>query len=207
MRTRFLDLNLHFHFHQNQTDVHVIVGWKEDFNSSKKVFRSSVILAYSYFYTGTGDDKCYGNNSIWFSNCREWIQFLTIADVGAIHLGHLQDALFIFSPFLFPFAQLNKNNDCQALSFYSQCTVPGGWESFLGTAKRGTSHPSNSSENRDLLILHLFWFFHLWCESLLDIWADTIELWRMMTSDWKFSPCRPNIGFDGMPNTFTKKGD
>jgi 26S proteasome regulatory subunit N2 len=34
------------------------------------------------------------------SNCRKWIQFLTIADVGAIHLDHLKDALFILSPFL-----------------------------------------------------------------------------------------------------------
>jgi hypothetical protein len=93
MQTRFLDLDLYFHFHQNQTDIHVIVA-------SKKVFRSSVILVYSYFSAGTGNDIFYRNNLIWFSNCRKWIQFVTIADVGEIFLDYLQDALFVFSPFL-----------------------------------------------------------------------------------------------------------
>jgi hypothetical protein len=126
MRTRLLDFYLHFHFYQNQTDAHVIVVLKENFDSAKKVFRSSVIFAYSYLYTRTGDDNFYGKNFMWFSNCRKWIQFLTISDVGAIHLTHLKYALFIFSLFLFPSAQLNSSNDCQALSFHSQCKVSGG---------------------------------------------------------------------------------
>jgi hypothetical protein len=89
---------------------------------------------------------------------------------------------------LFPFAQLNRNNDSQALSFHSQCKISGGWESFLRTTKWGTSHSSDSSKNSDFFILHLFWFLELFCESLPHIWADTIELQRIMTSDWQFFP-------------------
>ena len=69
---------------------------------------SSVITAYCFMFAGTGDDNFYRNNTTWFSNGRKWSQFMTIAGVGAIHIGHLKAALQVLQPFL------NKNTPAYA---------------------------------------------------------------------------------------------
>lgn len=99
-RKKLLDLYLRFLFANNKTDIHVIVALKEKLENSKMLVHSSVITAYSFMFAGTGDDNFYRNNTQWFSNGSKWAQFMTIAAVGAIHIGHLGAALQVLKPFL-----------------------------------------------------------------------------------------------------------
>jgi 26S proteasome regulatory subunit N2 len=99
-RKQLLDLYLQFLFKNNKTDIHIIVALKETLDSTRMLVHSSVIAAYSFMFAGTGDDNFYRNNISWFSNGRKWAQFITIAAVGAIHIGHLKAALQVLQPFL-----------------------------------------------------------------------------------------------------------
>ena len=99
-RRHLLDLYLNFLFKNNKSDIHVIVALKETLDASKMLVHSSVIIAYSFMFAGTGDDNFYRNNTQWFSNGKKWAQFITIAAVGAIHIGHLKAALQVLHPFL-----------------------------------------------------------------------------------------------------------
>lgn len=99
-RKHLLDLYLTFLFKNNKTDIHIIVALKETLESNKMLVHSSVVTAYSFMFAGTGDDNFYRNNTAWFSNGRKWAQFMTIAAVGAIHIGHLKAALQVLQPFL-----------------------------------------------------------------------------------------------------------
>ncbi|OHS97551.1 Proteasome/cyclosome repeat family protein [Tritrichomonas foetus] len=99
-RKILLDLYLQFLFKNNKTDIHIIVALKETLDNTKMLVHSSVIAAYSFMFAGTGDDNFYRNNTAWFSNGRKWAQFITIAAVGAIHIGHLKAALQVLQPFL-----------------------------------------------------------------------------------------------------------
>lgn len=99
-RKTLLDLYLQFLFKNNKTDIHIIVALKETLDNTKMLVHSSVITAYCFMFAGTGDDNFYRNNTNWFSNGRKWSQFMTIAGVGAIHIGHLKAALQVLQPFL-----------------------------------------------------------------------------------------------------------
>jgi 26S proteasome regulatory subunit N2 len=100
IRSSLLNFYLEFLFRNNKTDVHIVVALKENLDSSKMVVHASVVTTYSFMYAGTGDDNFYRNNLPWFSNSRKWAQFMTIAGIGAIHIGHLKAALHVLSPFL-----------------------------------------------------------------------------------------------------------
>jgi 26S proteasome regulatory subunit N2 len=99
-RKRLLDMYLQFLFKNNWTDIQIIVTLKEMLNSAKMLVHSSVIAAYSFMFAGTGDDNFYRSNTIWLSGGRKWSQFMTIAAVGGIHIGHLGAALQVLQPFL-----------------------------------------------------------------------------------------------------------
>ena len=99
-RKMLLKSYLDFLFNNNHTDIQIIVSLKETLKTTKMLVHSSVVCAYSFMYAGTGDDNFYRNNTSWFSGSRKWAQFITIAGVGAIHIGHLSSALSILSPFL-----------------------------------------------------------------------------------------------------------
>ena len=99
-RQILLDKYLQFLFKNNKADIHIIVALKDTLNNSKMLVHSSVILAYSFMYAGTGDDNFYRNNTQWFSTGKNWALFITIAAVGAIHIGHLSAALNVLQPFL-----------------------------------------------------------------------------------------------------------
>ncbi|EAX91699.1 Proteasome/cyclosome repeat family protein [Trichomonas vaginalis G3] len=51
-------------------------------------------------YAGVGDDNFFRVNLNWFITTRKWAQFTTAAAVGAIHVGHLEDALKVLTSFL-----------------------------------------------------------------------------------------------------------
>ncbi|KAH0792118.1 Proteasome/cyclosome repeat family protein [Histomonas meleagridis] len=99
-RQVLLDQYLQFLFKNNKTDIHVIVALKDTLNNSRMLVHSSVIMAYSFMYAGTGDDNFYRNNTQWFSTGKNWALFMTIAAVGAIHIGHLKAALQVLQSFL-----------------------------------------------------------------------------------------------------------
>lgn len=99
-RKTLLDLYLQFLFKKNKTDIHIIVKLKETLDNTRMLVHSSVITAYCFMFAGTGDDNFYRNNTPYFSNGRKWSQFMTIAGVGAIHIGHLKAALQVLQPFL-----------------------------------------------------------------------------------------------------------
>ena len=99
-RKMLLKFYLDFLFNNNHTDIHIIVNLKESLKTKKMLILSSVVCSYSFMYAGTGDDNFYRQNIDWFSNGKKWTQFMTIAGVGAIHIGHLSSALAILGPFL-----------------------------------------------------------------------------------------------------------
>ncbi|EAY10717.1 Proteasome/cyclosome repeat family protein [Trichomonas vaginalis G3] len=99
-RNMLLKFYLDFLFQNNHTDIQIIVNLKENLKTTKMLIHSSVVCAYSLMFAGTGDDNFYRSNITWFGSGRKWAQFITIAGVGAIHIGHLQSALQILEPFL-----------------------------------------------------------------------------------------------------------
>jgi len=99
-REKLLQFYLDFLFRNNNTDIQIIVRLKETLKTTKMLYHSSVVCAYSFMFAGTGDDNFYRNNTQWFSNGKKWAQFFTIAAVGAIHIGHLSSAQVVLGPFL-----------------------------------------------------------------------------------------------------------
>jgi 26S proteasome regulatory subunit N2 len=84
-RKKLLDRYLLFLFKNNYTDVQIIATLKETLDSAKIVVHSSVCVADSFMFAGTGDDNFYRLQATWFSNGRKWAQFTTTA-VGAVHI-------------------------------------------------------------------------------------------------------------------------
>lgn len=101
-RKLLLNLYLQFLFDRNHCDLSILIALKEEnrFDTSRSIVHTSVVLAYALMYAGTADDNFYRSNTSWFTNAKKWTQFTTAAAIGAIHLGHLSDALKILCSFL-----------------------------------------------------------------------------------------------------------
>lgn len=99
-RRDLLDRYLHFLFDHNEADLYALVALKENLRTARAIVHSSVVTAYAFMYTGTGDDNFYRNNAAWFNSCKKWAQFTTIAAVGCIHIGHIKSARKILDCFL-----------------------------------------------------------------------------------------------------------
>lgn len=100
MRNMLLKYYLDFLFDNNNTDIQIIVNLKENLKTTRMLVHSSVVCAYCLMFAGTGDDNFYRHNTSWFANGRKWDHFITIAGMGAIHIGHLSSALQLLDPFL-----------------------------------------------------------------------------------------------------------
>ena len=99
-RKLLLQKYLDFLFQKNKNDIHVLISLKDSLDTARSIIHTSVTIAYSYMYAGVGDDNFFRVNLNWFITTRKWAQFTTAAAVGAIHVGHLEDALKVLTSFL-----------------------------------------------------------------------------------------------------------
>lgn len=102
-RQKLLQFYLQFLFNNhNKNSIEVIKGLREGMDDSRKLIHTSIIMAYSYMFAGTGDDSYFRNNAQWFFNSTEpdWSEFITIAAIGAIHNGRHDVALQILGSHL-----------------------------------------------------------------------------------------------------------
>lgn len=102
MRKKLLELYLSFLYDKcDPKMIQIINGLKESVDLSYKLIHTSVVLAYSYIYAGTGIDKFYRDNVQWFFGKEsDWAEFLTIAAIGTIHNGRLSAAQQLLQPYL-----------------------------------------------------------------------------------------------------------
>ena len=99
-RDKLLELYLDFLFKRNESDIQIIVHLKENLETQRSIIHTSVTIAYSYMYAGTADDNFFRQNTNWFIQSRNWAQFTTAAAIGAIHIGHLKDAINVLGSYL-----------------------------------------------------------------------------------------------------------
>lgn len=99
-REFLLNQYMHFLFDRNYSDIHILVSLKDTFDTTKSFIHISVVLAYSYMYSGTADDNFFRTNTQWFTSARKWAQFTTAAALGAIHIGHLSDAINVLEHYI-----------------------------------------------------------------------------------------------------------
>ena len=96
-----LQLQLDFMFKKVNDDTGLLDAIKTGFNTDEiQSVHSAAVILFSYMYANTAYDQYYRDNLQWFTGVSKWHLFLTIAAVGAVHIGHLDAALTVLSPYL-----------------------------------------------------------------------------------------------------------
>ena len=96
-----LQIQLDFMYKKVNDDVSLLNAIKTGLNTDQyQSIHSAAVILFSYMYANTAIDKYYRENLQWFTGVSKWHLFLTIAAVGAAHIGHLDAALTVLGPYL-----------------------------------------------------------------------------------------------------------
>ena len=92
---------LDFQYKKMNSDLTLLDGVKSGIDTENyQAVHSAAVTLFSYMFANTADDEYYRTNVKWFTKVSKWHLFLTIAAVGAVHIGHLDAALTVLGPYL-----------------------------------------------------------------------------------------------------------
>ncbi|KEG11805.1 proteasome regulatory non-ATPase subunit 2 [Trypanosoma grayi] len=95
-----VSLYLTFLYTRVNADIHILNHIKQSIDAKKTVPHNATVIAHSLMYSGTTIDAFLRANMEWLGRANYWAKFTVAASIGAIHRGHIDQALTVMEPYL-----------------------------------------------------------------------------------------------------------
>ena len=95
-----VDLHVDFLSHHNHADLMILQNIKEAIPARSSVLHHATLVCHSFMQTGTTIDTFLLNNLEWLKRASNWARFSATAAQGAVHKGHVREAMRVLEPYL-----------------------------------------------------------------------------------------------------------